>query len=195
MSRWTIVCISLLLAHGQLRAVEEPGFRELGEALVASLRDADAVSYAQCWSGIRATERLMATPPPGVPPLTAEERAEYRTYTLQRNEVVSRSFTVILDELARRGIARSSLVLKSIGSGAPPREQHGMRSVSRFAIVIGSDHGDLEYRIDDGALIEGAWYFTDKPTNLKIGAAWLSFREKPAAGMPAAPPGPDGAVP
>ena len=93
-----------------------------------------------------------------------EEIESFKEYVIKRDEVIKEWFPKLQALLKKLNYKPEALVhLKTEGK---IKERKGMKQVSRFYVYYRHKSGDIiRLEIDDGAKVNGKWYFTDKPTD------------------------------
>lgn len=158
----TTLAVALTLVFAQADAATDKQFQNLGERFVESLRKEDARAYAACWVSFDMIKENLRTLNK---PESEKQLGAFETYLADRDKKVAKSFTTLCDHFKKQGSLKD-LQLIGIGSPTPPREKDGIRSVSTVRLMIGLGAARYVVDIDDGAELNGKWYFSDKPTSV-----------------------------
>lgn len=135
----------------------------LGKRFLKSVRSSKADDYVACWLGYEEMEAALSNLPPGAPKPSAEQLKQIKAYVEKRDKLIRVSYLML-----RRGIAKECGDLSSLTVSdvivSNISEMQGKTVASSIEIVLlTSGKRKVAYRVDDGALLDGKWYFSDKP--------------------------------
>lgn len=169
------LCVVVVASDGY--AQEQDAETALGESLKNAIVAEDIVAYSQCWTSARQGIELLKSLGVEIP---AEEIQEMRKYGAKRNQNIAKSFYQIQKLITDRKIDRKTIQLKSCKAQGVRKEKTpkgNLQSANSFTMELTVGDEVWKMTIDDGALLNGLWYFSDSPISLKAGKSYLSFQE------------------
>lgn len=162
--RLPLILLVVLLPIVAIRADDKSGeFAELAQAVQSSIQNDDIVEYTSCWLSLRAGR---AAAPEGSTEFTAENIDRTKAYFRNRNKNIAKSFETIQTAIREHRVDRETIRLVSVDAAI--REANGIKRTDDFTFTFNSNVGEIKLEIDDGASVNGLWYFIDSPTSLQV---------------------------